>query len=76
MIISMERLVFIVHLQRTINEISLTNQLFILDTLTMASKSSIDTNEFTKEIKTQVKQARELIDQKKHDAALKLCEVR
>jgi hypothetical protein len=41
----------------------------------MASSASGDAAAIAKEIKTQLKQARELINQKDHNGALKLCEV-
>ncbi len=41
----------------------------------MASSASGDTAAIAKEIKAQVKQARELMNQKDHSGALKLCEV-
>jgi hypothetical protein len=37
--------------------------------------ASADAAAIAKEIKTQLKQARELINQKDHNGALKLCEV-
>ncbi len=40
-----------------------------------SSPASGDGNAIAKEIKTQLKQARELINQKDHSGALKLCEV-
>jgi len=41
----------------------------------MASSTSEDATAIAKEIKTQLKQARELINQKDHNGALKICEV-
>lgn len=41
----------------------------------MASAASTDTTALAKEVKAQLKQARELINQKDHNGALKICEV-
>ena len=41
----------------------------------MVSAANRDAAALAKEIKTQLKQARELINQRDHNAALKICEV-
>ena len=42
----------------------------------MATKNSEAAEILAKEIKTQLKQARDLINQKDHNGALKICEVK